>query len=201
MNKTKRKNTLKYLTKVGILSALAAVLMLFEFPLPFIAPPFYKLDLSEIVVLVGSFALGPAAGVLIELLKNLINLLITGTTTAFVGEFANFVTGCVFVLPAALLYCRKKTLPRALIGMGVGTASLAILGAILNYFVMIPFYSNLYMLPMGDIVAMGHAIIPAIHDLLSFVLLAVVPFNLIKGILCSVMTALLYKHVSPVLHK
>ena len=97
------------MAKVGVLSAMATVLMLFEFPLP-IAPSFYELDFSEVAVLIGSFALGPLAGVLIEFIKILINLLINGTDTLFVGELANFLMGCAFVLPAALVYCRKKTL-------------------------------------------------------------------------------------------
>ena len=105
----KRSKTLHYIIKIAILAAIASVIMLFEFPLWF-APGFYKLDLSETVILMGSFAMGPVAGVLIELLKNLLNILINGTTTAYVGEFANFVTGCAIVLPAALIYKYKKTL-------------------------------------------------------------------------------------------
>lgn len=194
-----KNRSLMYVTKVGILSALAAVLMLFEFPLPFIAPPFYKLDLSELPVLIGSFALGPMAGVLIELIKNLLNLLFEGTTTAFVGEFANFVTGCAFVLPAAIWYRAKKTRRAALCGMTLGTATLAVVGTLLNYFVLIPMYSTLYNLPVADIVALGTAINPAITDLPMLLVLAVAPFNLIKGVVISALTFVLYKRVSPLL--
>lgn len=191
--------SVRYLAKIGVLSALAALLMLLEFPLPFIAPPFYELDLSEIVVLIGSFALGPWSGVLIELIKILLNLLMNGTATAFVGEFANFVMGCAFVLPASILYHRKKTQKRAIVGMTVGTLTLAVVGGLLNAFVMIPLYSRLYM-PLETIIAMGQAIFPAITDVFTLVVLSVVPFNLIKGALCSLIGALLYKRVSPVLH-
>lgn len=194
-----KKRSLSYITKVGVLSALAAVLMLIEFPLPFIAPPFYELDFSELPVLIGSFALGPVAGVLIELFKNLLNLLINGTDTAFVGEFANFLMGCAFILPAAIWYRVKKTRKAALLGMIVGTLTLAVVGTLVNYFVLIPMYSVLYELPIEAIVEMGGAINPAISNLLLLVLLAVGPFNLIKGIVISALTFLLYKRVSPLL--
>lgn len=190
---------LKYIVKIGILSAVAAVLMLFELPLWF-APPFYKLDFSEIPILIGSFALGPVAGVIMELLKNLLNLLMDGTTTAFVGEFANFVTGCAFVLPAALIYKHKKSLKSALIGLAIGTVSLVIVGALMNYFVLVPAFSELYHLPLEKIVAMGTAVNASISDLKTLIIFAVMPFNLIKSLACSAVTLLLYKRVSKILH-
>ena len=190
---------LKYIVKIGILSALAAVLMLFELPLWF-APPFYKLDFSEIPILIGSFALGPVAGVIMELLKNLLNLLMDGTTTAFVGEFANFVTGCAFVLPAALIYKHKKSLKSALVGLAFGTLSLVIVGALMNYFVLVPAFSELYHLPLESIVAMGTAVNASISDLKTLIIFAVMPFNFIKSLVCSVVTLLLYKKVSKILH-
>lgn len=194
-----KNRSLSYITKVGILSALATVLMLIEFPLPFIAPPFYKLDFSELPVLVGSFALGPVAGVLIELIKNLLNLLIEGTETAFVGELANFLMGCAFVLPAAIWYRVKKTRAAALCGMILGTLTLALVGTLVNYFVLIPMYSVLYNLPLDTIVGMGTAITPAISNLFTLVVFAVAPFNLIKGVVISAFTFVLYKRVSPLL--
>ena len=178
MMKTKTKSSLLYMAKVGVLSAMATVLMLFEFPLP-IAPSFYELDFSEVAVLIGSFALGPLAGVLIEFIKILINLLINGTDTFFVGELANFLMGCSFVLPAALVYCRKKTLKRAIVGMAVGTLSLVLVGAFCNYFLMIPAYVHLAGYPMDAIIGMGAAVNPAIKDLLTLIIIAVIPFNLI----------------------
>lgn len=195
----KRKIDLKYIAKIGILSAVAAVLMLFELPLWF-APPFYKLDFSELPILIGSFALGPLAGVIMELLKNLLNLLMDGTTTAFVGEFANFVTGCAFILPAALIYKHKKSLKTALIGLAVGMASLVLVGALINYFVLIPTFSKLYELPLDSIVSMGTAVNASITDLKTLVVFAVMPFNIVKAIACSVLTLLLYKRVSKILH-
>ncbi|MBR3966238.1 MAG: ECF transporter S component [Clostridia bacterium] len=190
---------LKYIVKIGILSAVAAVLMLFELPLWF-APPFYKLDFSEIPILIGSFALGPLAGVIMELLKNLLNLLMDGTTTAFVGEFANFVTGCAFVLPAALIYKHKKSLKNALVGLAVGTLSLVLVGAAMNYYILVPTFSELYHLPLENIVAMGTAVNASISDLKTLIIFAVMPFNLLKSVACSAVTLLLYKRVSKILH-
>lgn len=198
--KHNRSAAIKYIAKIGVLSAVAAILMLFEFPLWF-APGFYKLDLSETVILIGGFALGPAAGALIELLKNLLNLLLNGTTTAFVGEFANFVTGCVFVVPAALIYRHKKSLKSAILGMAVGSVSLAIVGSLLNYFVLIPTYVEMYKMPLDAIIAMAGEVNGAVTDLKSMIVFAVAPFNLLKGIICSVLASLLYKRVSGILHK
>lgn len=190
---------LKYIVKIGILSAVAAVLMLFELPLWF-APPFYKLDFSEIPILIGSFALGPIAGVIMELLKNLLNLIMDGTTTAFVGEFANFVTGCAFILPAALIYKYRKSLKSALFGLALGTLSLVLVGAVMNYYILVPTFSELYHLPLENIVAMGTAANASISDLKTLIIFAVMPFNLIKSVACSAVTLLLYKRVSKILH-
>lgn len=191
---------IKYLTKISVLSAIAAILMLFEFPLPF-APSFYELDLSEIAVLIAGFALGPMAGVLTELLKIALNLIMNGTDTAFVGEIANFFIGISFVLPASIVYKHKKTLSGAIIGMIVGTVSLAIIGALINYYVMIPAYSHFFKLPLDAIIGMGTKINPGINSLFTLILFATVPFNLLKGFVCSLATALIYKRVSPILHK
>lgn len=197
---TNRHQSLRYVAKVGILAAMATVLMFLEFPLPFLAPGFYKLDFSEVPVLIGSFALGPLSGVLIELLKNLLKFLITGSSTAGVGELSNFLTGCVFILPAALFYRVKKTRRGALLGLLLGGALFVAVGAVANYFVLIPLYSQLYGLPLDVIVGMGNAIHPAITDLRMLVLLAVVPFNLVKATLDAVITFFLYKRVSFLLH-
>ncbi len=195
-----KKGRISYIAKIGVLSAIAALLMLFEFPLPF-APSFYKLDLSEIAVLISGFALGPLAAVLTELIKILINLMTDYTTTAFVGEIANFAIGVSFVLPAAWVYKKNKTLKGAVLGMLVGTISLAFVGAMINYFIMIPAYSHFYHLPLTTIIGMGTKLNPAITGLPTFIMYATVPFNIIKGVLCSFGCLLIYKRVSPILHK
>lgn len=195
-----KKERLVYLTKVAILGAVAAVLMLFEFPLPF-APAFYELNFSEIAVLISGFALGPIAAVLTELIKILLNLVFNGTDTAFVGELSNFIMGVSFVLPASLIYKYKKSLSFAIIGMVVGTLSLTVFSAIVNYYLMIPAYVKFMGFKMEMIIGMGTKINSSITDLKTLILFATVPFNVVKGILSSVITILVYKRVSPILHK
>ena len=184
---------------VGMLAAISTILMLFEFPLPFLAPGFYELDFSEVPILIGAFALGPVAGVLTELVKVLLNLVINGTQTAFVGEFANFVMGCMFVLPASLIYKMKKSRKHAVIGLAAGTVIMSVAAVFINALVLLPAYAKAFGMPIDAFVEMGSAINPAINSLWTFVVLAVAPFNLIKGVLVSVITVLLYKHISPIL--
>ena len=194
-----KKNKIAYMAKIGVLGAVAAVIMLLEFPLPF-APPFYKLDLSESVVLMTGFAMGPMAAVLTELVKILLNLIFNGTVTALVGEIANFIIGVAFVLPAAFIYKKHKSIGFALLGMGAGSISLVILGALVNYFIMIPAYAR-FMIPMDTIINMGTAVNSSIDSLWTLILFATVPFNLLKGVVCSIIATLVYKRVSPILHK
>ena len=193
-------NKINTVVKIAILSALAFVLMLFEMPLSFIAPPFYEMDFSEVVVLLGSFALGPAAGVVIELLKIFLNVLFTGSSTAYVGELANFVTGCAYILPAAVVYRFQRTRRGAVIGLILGSCSLAAVGGLINYWIMVPLYAELY-IPMETIIGMAQSIVPAVDSLGKMILLCVVPFNLIKGILCGAITFVLYKRIAVLLKK
>ena len=192
-------NKTRKLVEIGMLGAIATVLMLFEFPIPFIAPPFYELDFSEVPVLVGSFALGPVAGATIELVKILINLLINGTATAFVGEIGNYLLGCSFIIPAALIYKKKKSKKTALSAMIVGTIVMTVFGCILNAYVLLPTYAAAFGMPIDAIIGMGSAINGNINDVMTFVIIAVAPFNIIKGIVVSVITLLIYKHISPIL--
>lgn len=189
---------IRNMVQIGMLAAVAAVLMLFEFPLWF-APSFYQLDFSEVAVLIGAFSMGPAAGVVIEALKILLNFLINGTITAGVGELANFIIGCGLIVPAALIYKRHKTKKNAMLGMAVGTVAMTVVGSLINYFVLLPVYSAALPLPMDALIGMGTKINPAIDGLWTFVLFAVAPFNLLKGVLVSLLTLLLYKHISPLL--
>lgn len=193
--RTQNRSKLRTTVQIGMLGAIALVLMFFEFPIPFIAPPFIKMDSSEIPVLVGTFAMGPLAGVLIELLKNLLNLVIHGTTTMGVGELSNFIIGCAFVVPAGLFYRKKKTRVNALKGMAAGTLLMAAMGCLTNAFIMFPLYSTLMGIPMDSFIAMGTAIHPVIDNMVSFVILCMVPFNLLKGIVISFITLLLYKRL------
>lgn len=196
---TSASNKIHYIVKIAILSALAAIIMLFEFPLPF-APGFYKLDLSEVVILMGGFAMGPIAAVIIELLKNLINILLNGTATAFVGEFANFLIGCALVVPASIIYKYKKSFKGAIISLVIGTLTLALVGSLTNYFLLIPAYSEFYHMELDKIVSAGTSVNPLVSDLKTLIVFAVAPFNLVKGLLCSLLNLLLYKRVSKLLH-
>ena len=196
---TSASNKIHYIVKIAILSALAAIIMLFEFPLPF-APGFYKLDLSEVVILMGGFAMGPIAAVIIELLKNLINILLNGTATAFVGEFANFLIGCALVVPASIIYKYKKSFKGAIISLVIGTLTLALVGSLTNYFVLIPAYSEFYHMELDKIVSAGTSVNPLVSDLKTLIVFAGAPFNLVKGLLCSLLNLLLYKRVSKLLH-
>ena len=198
-NPTVRTTTTRTIVCVGMLAAISTILMLFEFPLPFIAPGFYELDFSEVPILIGAFALGPVAGVLTELVKILLNLVINGTNTAFVGEFANFVMGCAFVVSASAIYKRKKNRQHAMIGLAAGTVIMSAAAVFINALVLLPAYAKSFGMPVDAFVQMGTAINPAINGIWTFVLLAVAPFNLIKGVLVSVITVLLYKHISPIL--
>ena len=188
--------TTKNLVLMAMFSALAAVLMLWEFPIPFIAPNFYEIDLSEIPILVGSFIMGPVSGVIMESIKIILKLLLKGTSTAYVGDFANFCIGVCLVVPASIIYQKHKTKKNAFIGMLAGTLFMAVAGVVLNYFVMIPFYVKAFGMPLEAIIGAGAKIQPLVTNKLSFTIVCVAPFNIVKGIIVSLVTALIYKHIS-----
>ena len=195
-----RRSRSRNISYVAMFSALGGVLMMLEIPL-FFAPGFYKMDLSELPVLMSAFYLGPVAGVTTELLKVIIKLLLKGTTTAFVGDFANFVVGCAFILPASIIYHHHKTRKTAIIGMVVGTLCLTVFGSAFNAFYLIPKFSVLFGLPLEQIVAMGTAVNSSITSVGTLVLFAVVPFNILKGVIDSLLTYLLYKRVEHLLFR
>ena len=184
---------------IGICSALAAVLHMLDFPLVFLAPEFYKLDFSEIPVLLCGFYLGPSATVACEGVKILLKLLLKGTSTAFVGDFANFAVGCSLVLPATVLYHIRKTKSGAILGLGVGTGILTVFGSAFNAVYLLPKFAQLYGLPLDNIIAMGSAVNPGVTNVATFVLLCVAPLNLVKGVVVSVLTLLLYKRVERII--
>ena len=181
---------------IGICAAIATVLHILDFPLLFIAPEFYKLDFSELPVMLCGFYLGPSATVACEGVKILLKLLLKGTSTAFVGDFANFAVGCSLVLPATLIYHLGKSKKSAVIGLILGTLILTVFGSIFNAIYLLPKFSELFGLPLDNIIAMGAAIHPAVADLPTFVALCVAPLNLLKGGAISVLTLLLYKRVA-----
>lgn len=189
---------IRMMAQIGMLSAIAVVLMLFEIPLPF-APAFYEIDFSEVPVLIGCFSMGPMAGASIEFIKILLNLAINGTVTAGVGEFANFLIGCALVLPAGFIYKYKRTKMGAMAGMAAGTIFMTAIGCFLNAYLLLPAYAKAFGMPVKGLVEMGTAVNGSITNLSTFVIFAVAPFNLLKGALVSVIVLLIYKKISPVL--
>ena len=196
---TERILSTRKIVVIGMFSAIAEILFLLDFPVPFLAPPFYKLDFSELPVLIAGFAYGPVAGVMVEFIKILLNFVVDGTDTMLVGEFANFVVGCSFILPATILYDFKKTKKNAFCSCIVGTLVLIVIGTCFNALYLLPAFSKLYGLPLDDIIAMGTAINGNIHNLTTFVIFAVAPINLVKGFFISLVTLLIYKKISPII--
>ena len=163
------------MVKISLLSAAAALLMFLEIPICL----FYKMDLSEIVVLVGSFALGPLAGIVIEFLKLLIFVLIRGSQTAFVGEIANFFIELSFILPAAFIYKFKKQKSSAVIGLIAGIIIATVVGCTSNAFILIPAYAKAFNMPVDAIVKMGTDLNSNIKNISTFVIMITATFNLI----------------------
>lgn len=192
---TKQISSTTSMVKIALLSVIAYILMLVELPIPFF-PAFLKIDLSDIPALIGSFALGPLAGIVIQLIKNLLHL-ITKTSTGGVGELANFIVGASLVIPAGIMYARSKKRTTALFGMLLGTILMGIVGAFANYYILIPFYAK--MMPIDQIIAWSASANGAITDLRSLIIYAIVPFNLLKGASISIVTILIYKKISPLL--
>jgi len=192
----RRVSPAKRISIIAVCSAIAAVLHMLDFPLLFLAPEFYKLDFSELPVMLCGFYLGPSAAVACEAVKIILKLLLKGTSTAFVGDFANFAVGCSLVLPAIIVYHIKKSRACALWGLVLGTIILTVFGSAFNAIYLLPKFSQLYGIPLDAIIGMGSKINGNIHSISSFVLLAVAPLNLIKGICVSVLTLLLYKRVA-----
>ena len=181
---------------IGICAAIATVLHVLDFPLLFLAPGFYKLDFSEVPVLLAGFFLGPSATVACEGVKILLKLLLKGTSTAFVGDFANFVVGCCLVLPATVIYHIRKSKCSAIVGLVVGTITMAVFGSAFNAVYLLPKFSELFHMPLDSIIAMGSDIHAGINGVSSFVFLCVAPLNVVKGAVVSFLTMLLYKHVA-----
>lgn len=189
----------KTMVKISVLGVISLLLMQFEFPVIFLAPGFLKMDISDIPALIGAFAIGPMAGIIVQLIKNILHLF--QTTTVGVGELANFVVGSTFAYTAGYIYYKDKTFKKAVKGLLIGTLTMTIVITIANYFIMFPFYAKLYGIDLDTIIGMGNAINKNIINLKSMMLIAVIPFNLLKGIIVTAITLLIYKKVSPILHK
>ena len=194
---TKAQKRTRYLVISAMLSAVSIVLMQFDFSVP-LMPSFIKMDLSDLPALIGSFSMGPLYGVIIALVKNLLHLL--RTSTGGIGELSNFLLSALFGLPAGVIYQKKKTRKRAIIGAVIGAACMAVGSVITNYFIVYPVYTAF--MPMETIIAMYQAILPSIKngDLLSCLVIFNMPFTFVKAMLSVVITLLIYKPLSPIIH-
>ena len=194
----KTANKTAYFVKIAMLGVLAYVVMFLEAALPFF-PSFLKMDLSDLIPLVGALALGPVAGMLIELLKNLLHLITTHT--GGIGELANFLVGSAFVMTAGAIYAKNRTKKGALIALLSAILAMIVAGGVVNYFVTVPLYAMVLGWSTEMIVGMSQSVIPAIHDKFTLILFAFCPFNLLKGVILTLITAPLYKKVSPLLKR
>ena len=189
------------LTVTAMLSTVAFLLMFIEFPVPALIPAFVKLDISDLPELLAAFSLGPLYGVLVTFLKNLLFVVLHGTSSAYVGELFNFIMGAVFSFSAGFLYQRNKSRKGALLGAVGGALLMAALSVPLNYFVVYPAYVVCYKLPLDAIVGMYQAIRPSTDGLLECLLVFNMPFTFFKGVLDVALCFLIYKPLSPLLHR
>ena len=189
------------LTVTAMLSTVAFLLMFIEFPLPMLIPSFVKLDISDLPELLAAFSLGPVYGIAVTFLKNLLHVLIKGTSSAYVGELFNFLMGSVFSCAAGLIYQWKKSRKSALVGSLIGAALMAVLSLPLNYFLVYPAYVVCYGMPMDAIVGMYQAILPSADSLIKCLAIFNMPFTFFKGMLDVLLCFLVYKPLSPLLHK
>ncbi|WBW98512.1 ECF transporter S component [Oceanirhabdus sp. W0125-5] len=195
-----RKMSLSVLMKVSILAAMAALLQYIEIPLTMFFPDFLKIDISDVPALIGGFAFGPIAGILVVLVKNIVHGLTAGHTL-WVGEFANFIVGASLVGVASLIYKRNRTMKGAIIGLVTGTLFMAFVGGLTNYYILLPLYSKVMGWDMDAFVQVGSAVNPLIKNFWGYILLAIVPFNILKGIVASFVTVLVYKPIAVFLRR
>lgn len=188
---------LRNFVKVGILAAMSFILMFVQFPIP-VAPPFMKVDLADVPALIGGFSMGPIYGVLIQLIKNILNL--SKTSTYGVGEISNFVVGGLFVFVSSSIYKKNKTKKNATIAMICGMLVMTLAATLSNAFVIFPLYGKAMGVDMNAFVAIAHKTNSLVKSYFTMMIFAIVPFNLIKGFIEILVTKLLYKHVSSILH-
>ena len=195
-----KKNTTRNLTVAAMLSAVAFILMFIEFPIPMLIPAFIKMDFSDLPALLGAFALGPVYGVIISFMKNLLHIVIKGTSTACVGELSNFILGAIFSAVAGYLYKHHKSRKTAIIGAVAGAVAMGVLSVPSNYFVVYPAYVQFYHMPLEAILGMYQAILPSANSLIKCLVIFNMPFTLVKGLLDALICMLIYKPLSPILH-
>lgn len=188
------------LTVTAMLSAVAFLLMFIEFSVPMLIPSFVKMDISDLPALIGAFSLGPVYGVVIEVMKNLLHILIKGTTSAGIGELCNVTLGSVFALVSGLIYLKHHTRKGAVLASLAGACAMALVSLPMNFFVVYPFYASLFG-GMDNIIAAYQAILPNVTSLFQCLLIFNVPFTLCKGLLDVLLCLLIYKPLSNVIHR
>lgn len=194
MNNVRSKSNTKVMSRIGMLSAIAFVLMFFEVPLTFVAPDFIKLDISDLPAMIGSFTMGPVAAIIISAIKNILKILLKGTSTGGIGELSNFIIASILTATAGIIYKRHRNIKGAIVGMLLGTVIMTAGAIISNYYFIFPLYANF--MPMEAILNAGHAVNSNINSLWDMMIYSLVPFNLIKGFLVSAVTMLIYKRIS-----
>lgn len=195
-----RVSPVRALTVTAMLSAVAFVLMFLDFSIPMLIPAFVKMDISDLPELLAAFSLGPLYGAAVALLKNLLHILIKGTSTAGAGELCNFLFGTFFSVTAGVIYHGDKSRARAIVGAITGSVVMAIASVPINLFISYPAYEKWYGLPIAVIVDMYKAILPSVNSLLECLIIFNLPFTLVKGLLCSLICFFIYKPLSPILH-
>lgn len=185
---------LRQLLTITLMAVISFIIMFLELPLP-IFPEFLKIDLSDLPALITGLALGPVAGILVELLKNMLHLL--RTTTGGVGELANFLVGAALIIPASMMYKKKSDVKGFAVSLALGILLMGVVGGLANYFILLPFYQNF--MPMEAIIGLGAAVNPAIKDTATLILYAIVPFNILKGFVVTLFAMALYKRVTPLI--
>ena len=197
-NRTSGQPVSHKITVTALLSAIAFILQYIELPAP-LMPPFIKFDFSDLPALLAAFSLGPVYGVVTELIKNLVHLPVS--SSAMIGELSNFILGAAFVFTAGLIYQKDKTRKGAIIASVVGAVVMAVVSLPVNYYIVYPLYGTVLHFETDAIVAMYQAILPSVKNLWQCLLIFNVPFTLVKGLIDVFITFLIYKKLSPILHK
>lgn len=196
----KKQFNISEISKISILSAISFLLMFLKFPLPF-SPTFMEIDIAELPALIAGFAMGPVAGFLVICIKLLLSIIVKGSKTFYVGELSNLIVSATFVLTTAIIYKKHRNKKFALLGLLVGSICMSLVATISNYFVIFPLYAKILKLDLNAFVNMVTKINPLVKNYFTLMVFSILPFNLVKTFLTSIVTSILYKKISPILKK
>lgn len=195
MNEENKLFNTQNLIRMGLLSAISVILMQFDLSLPMLFPPFLKVDLSEVPAVIGILVVHPWAGLVIPLIKNLLDCLVFGSTTGYVGEASNLIVSIAYLLPLMLITRKSKSFKATLVGLLLGIATTTVVGSISNYYIVLPLYSKF--MPIDQIIQMGATLNPVINDLKSFVIFIIAPFNIFKSVIVSIAGVTVVRAILP----